>query len=139
MAGGKSCPDQFRPLNSPMPTATEPPPVKEPKAKPAPKKGKSKPTPKPRNDKLPPFNVVLHDDNDHTYEYVIEMLKSVFAHPEERGFKLAKEVDDTGRVIVFTGHKELAELKREQVQSFGRDKRIASSKGGMTATVEPAA
>ena len=123
-----------------MPNATAPPPVKEPKEKrPAPQKGKAKPSPKPRNDTLPPFNVVLHDDDHHTYEYVIEMLKSVFAHPEERGFKLAKEVDDTGRVIVFTGHKELAELKREQVQGYGRDKRLATSKGGMTATVEPAA
>ena len=124
-----------------MPNATAPPPVKEPKQKqrPAPQKGKAKPSPKPRNDTLPPFNVVLHDDDHHTYEYVIEMLKSVFAHPEERGFKLAKEVDETGRVIVFTGHKELAELKREQVQSYGRDKRLATSKGGMTATVEPAA
>lgn len=27
---------------------------------------------------IPPYNVVLLDDNDHTYEYVIEMLRAVF-------------------------------------------------------------
>src|SRR5437762_6820845 len=75
-------------------------------------KGKAKVKPKrkpPR--KLPPFNVVLLNDDDHTYEYVVEMLKKVFGHPEERGYKMAEEVDASGRVIVMTTHKELAELK----------------------------
>ena len=29
---------------------------------------------------LPPYNVVLLDDDDHSYEYVILMLKRVFGH-----------------------------------------------------------
>ena len=32
----------------------------------------------------PPYNVVLLDDDDHTYAYVIEMLKALFGHPEEK-------------------------------------------------------
>ena len=91
---------------------------------------------KPRN--LPPYNVVLLDDDDHTYEYVIEMLGKVFAHPKEKALQLAKEVDSSGRVIVLTTHKEHAELKRDQVLAYGRDVRIASCQGSMSAIIEPA-
>src|SRR5687767_5019381 len=79
---------------------------------------------KPR--KLPPYNVVLLDDDDHSYDYVIEMLAAVFGHPLERGMQMAKEVDSTGRVIVLTTHKELAELKRDQILGYGADFRIMS-------------
>lgn len=89
--------------------------------------------------KLPPFNVVLLDDDDHTYDYVIEMMKAVFGYPKEKGILIADEVNNTGRVIVFTSHKELAELKRDQMQGYGADWRIPACKGAMTATVEPAA
>jgi ATP-dependent Clp protease adaptor protein ClpS len=94
----------------------------------------SKPDPKP----LPPYHVVLLDDDHHTYAYVIEMLASVFAHPEEKGYALAKEVDTAGRAIVCTTHKEKAELKRDQIHAFGRDVRMASSAGSMSARIEPA-
>jgi ATP-dependent Clp protease adaptor protein ClpS len=87
---------------------------------------------------LPPYNVVLLDDDDHTYEYVILMLRRVFGHPEPRGFQLAKTVDQQGRAIVLTAHKELAELKRDQVLAFGADPRIAACRGSMTAIIEPA-
>jgi ATP-dependent Clp protease adaptor protein ClpS len=109
-------------------------------APPAPKAaGKSRPAPsKQKPGLLPPYNVVLLDDNDHTYEYVIEMLQVLFAHPQERGFQLAKEVDKTGRAIVLTTHKEKAELKRDQIHAFGRDVRMSASKGSMSAIIEPA-
>jgi ATP-dependent Clp protease adaptor protein ClpS len=87
---------------------------------------------------LPPFHVILLNDNDHSYEYVIEMLKSIFAHNEQQGFKLAEEVDKKGRAIVFTTHKELAELKRDQIHAFGKDERVATCKGSMSAIVERA-
>ncbi len=87
---------------------------------------------------LPPFNVVLLNDNDHSYEYVIQMLKSIFGHNDQQGFKLAEEVDTQGRAIVFTTHKELAELKRDQIHAFGKDEAVATCKGSMSAIVEPA-
>lgn len=90
---------------------------------------------KPRN--LPRYHVILLDDNDHSYEYVIEMLRGVFGHPSERGQKLAKQVDEQGRAIVLTTHKELAELKCEQIHGYGTDFRVASCKGSMSATIEP--
>ena len=86
---------------------------------------------------LPPYNVVLLDDNDHSYEYVILMLKKIFGHSIEKGYEMAKEVDTTGRVIVATTNLEQAELKRDQIHAFGPDPLIARCKGSMSATVEP--
>jgi ATP-dependent Clp protease adaptor protein ClpS len=91
-----------------------------------------------RTEGLPPYNVVLLDDNDHSYEYVILMLKKVFGHFLEKGYEMAQEVDATGRVIVATTNLEQAELKRDQIQSFGPDPLIPRCKGSMSATVEPA-
>ena len=87
---------------------------------------------------LPPYNVVLLDDDDHSYEYVILMLKKVFGHPIEKGFEMAQEVDSTGRVVVATTNLEQAELKRDQIQAFGPDPLIPRCRGSMSATVEPA-
>jgi ATP-dependent Clp protease adaptor protein ClpS len=88
--------------------------------------------------KLPPYNVVLLDDDDHTYAYVIEMSMKLFSHSLERGKQVAREVDTSGRAILLTTHKELAELKAQQVLAYGRDWRIDRCVGSMTAIVEPA-
>jgi ATP-dependent Clp protease adaptor protein ClpS len=102
--------------------------------KPAPAKRASKPNPP----KLPPYNVILLNDDDHTYQYVIDMLRSVFGYSTEKGYQLAKTVDTEGRVILLTTTKEHAELKRDQVHAFGPDARIQSCTGSMWATIEPA-
>ncbi len=86
----------------------------------------------------PPYNVVLLNDDDHSYEYVIIMLQQLFGHPPEKGYQLAKEVDTSGRVIVLTTTMEHAELKRDQIHAFGPDPLIARCKGSMSAVIEPA-
>ena len=86
----------------------------------------------------PPYNVVLLNDDDHSYEYVIIMLQQLFGHPPEKGYQMAKEVDTSGRVIVLTTTLEHAELKRDQIHAFGPDPLIARCKGSMSATIEPA-
>ena len=93
---------------------------------------------RPRQDKLPPYNVILLNDDDHTYAYVVEMLGKLFGYNEQKAFKMAEEVDTRGRVIVMTTHKEKAELKRDQILGFGADARMESSKGSMSAVIEPA-
>lgn len=85
----------------------------------------------------PRHHVVLWNDDDHTYQYVVAMLQQLFGHPPAKGFQLAKEVDDKGRAIVLTTTKEHAELKRDQIHAFGADSLIARSKGSMTASIEP--
>lgn len=86
---------------------------------------------------IPRYNVILLDDNDHTYEYVIEMLMHIFGHSQERAYSMAVEVDRAGRVIVDTTTKERAELKRDQIHSYGADWRIDHCKGSMSAIIEP--
>ncbi len=86
----------------------------------------------------PMWNVVLIDDDDHTYEYVIEMLMRLFGHAQAVAFKMACEVDLTGRVIVETTVLERAELKQQQILAYGADPRLERSSGSMTAVIEPA-
>jgi ATP-dependent Clp protease adaptor protein ClpS len=88
--------------------------------------------------KQPPYHVILFNDDDHTFEYVIEMLKKLFGHTEPTGFKMAHEVHTRGRVIVDTTSKERAELKCEQIHAYGPDHRLERCKGSMSATIEPA-
>ena len=86
----------------------------------------------------PPYHVILLNDDDHTYEYVIEMLQKLFGHPPWKGFVMAQEVDSSGRVIVDTTTRERAELKRDQIHSYGPDHRLPRSAGSMSAVIEPA-
>ncbi len=86
----------------------------------------------------PPYNVILHNDDDHSFEYVIQMLRKLFGHPPERGYLMALEVHTSGKVIVLTTALEVAELKRDQIHAFGPDPHIPRCKGSMSATLEPA-
>jgi len=87
--------------------------------------------------KQPRYNVVLWNDDDHTFAYVITMLLELFAYPVEKGYQMAQEVDAQGRVIVLTTTMEHAELKRDQIHAYGKDIMIADCKGSMSASIEP--
>jgi ATP-dependent Clp protease adaptor protein ClpS len=87
----------------------------------------------------PLFNVVLLDDDDHTYDYVIEMLVKLFFFSKSDALRHAVEVDTTGRTIVITCELPQAEFARDQIHGFGADPRMARSRGSMRAVVEPAA
>lgn len=93
---------------------------------------------KPRPRQAPLWHVILLDDDDHTYEYVIEMLGKLFHHPAEKAFQLAREVDTAGRVIVETSVLERAEFKRDQIHAYGPDPRSRRCAGSMSAVLEPA-
>jgi ATP-dependent Clp protease adaptor protein ClpS len=88
--------------------------------------------------RLPPFHVILLDDNEHTYEYVIDMLRRLFGHNEDMALQLAAMIGREGRVIVDTTTFERAELKRDQIHSFGPDFRLPCCKGPMSAIIKPA-
>src|SRR5438876_5674850 len=88
--------------------------------------------------KQPPYNVVLINDDDHSFEYVIAMLQQLFGHPREKGYQMAWKVHTHGRVVVCTTSLERAELKRDQIHAFGPDPLIPRCKGSMSAVIEPA-
>lgn len=91
-----------------------------------------------RTRRQPPYHVILLNDDDHTFDYVIRMLKELFNHPFETGYKMAKEVHEKGRVIVCTTSMERAELKRDQIHAYGKDPLLPRCKGSMSAEIEPA-
>jgi len=90
-------------------------------------------------DRLTPlYNVVLLDDDEHTYEYVIEMLQKLFLCTKVDAFRHAVEVDSAGRTVVITCELLQAEFGRDQIQAYGPDWRMPKSTRSMRALVEPA-
>jgi ATP-dependent Clp protease adaptor protein ClpS len=83
------------------------------------------------------FHVVLLDDDEHTYDYVIEMLQKLFLFSAGLAFRHAVEVDTAGRTIVITCERPQAEFARDQIQAYGADPRMANSSGSMSAVLVP--
>jgi ATP-dependent Clp protease adaptor protein ClpS len=86
----------------------------------------------------PLYNVVLLNDDDHSYDYVIEMLQRLFCFTVQQAYQHAVEVDQTQRTVLITCGLEEAEFGRDQILAYGPDPRIAHCKGSMSAVVEPA-
>ena len=87
----------------------------------------------------PLYHVILLNDEDHTYDYVVEMLQKIFGFAEAKAFSHAVEVDTKGATILLTCELEKAEQKRDQIHAYGPDWRMPRSLGSMAAIVEPAA
>ena len=84
------------------------------------------------------YHLVLLDDDDHSYGYVIELLGRVFGYGVEKSYTLACIVDAEGRVIVETGSHDEVDRHQRAIHAFGPDPRIPHCKGSMSAVVEPA-
>ncbi len=85
----------------------------------------------------PRYHVILWDDDDHSYEYVVNMMRTLFGHSVERGYQIAEDVDTRGCAVCLTTTKEHAELKRDQIHAFGKDQLIPRCAGSMSASIEP--
>lgn len=97
----------------------------------------SKPVVEAHVKRQPMYHVILHNDDDHSYNYVISMLMKLFGKTEQQAFKHAEQVNNAGLSIVETTTMERAELKRDQIHAFGRDPHIPKCQGSMSATIEP--
>ncbi|MDX1979971.1 MAG: ATP-dependent Clp protease adaptor ClpS [Bryobacteraceae bacterium] len=86
----------------------------------------------------PIYNVVLLDDDDHTVEYVVEMLQRLFLVAKAQAHMHALEVHHTGRSVVLTAELPVASFAKEQIHGYGADWRLKGSKGSMSAILEPA-
>lgn len=91
-----------------------------------------------REQLVPLYRVVLLDDNDHTYDYVIEMLQKIFIFTLDQAYRHAEEVDRMGRTVLITCELPEAEFARDQIHAYGPDWRLPRSKGSMSAIIEPA-
>jgi ATP-dependent Clp protease adaptor protein ClpS len=92
---------------------------------------------KTKNRLAPMYNVVLLNDEHHTYQYVVGMLVEVFRFELEKAVSHTIEVDSSGRSIVYTGPLEHSEMKQEQIHEYGSDPFVEDCQGSMTADLEP--
>jgi ATP-dependent Clp protease adaptor protein ClpS len=89
--------------------------------------------------RIPPYNVILENDDYHTLEFVVDVLRKVLGCPLEQAVQLALQAHTSGRSIIWTGTKEVAELKVEQVRSFHEIRVSDGAKlGPLGCTIEPA-
>ena len=86
----------------------------------------------------PPYNVIILNDDVHTFDYVIELLIKLFAHSLPTAKALATEIDARGRAVVYTTHKEKAEFKRDQIIGYGPDPWASVRTGPLGCYIEPA-
>lgn len=84
------------------------------------------------------YHVIILNDEEHTFEYVIEMLQSVFAFPYTTAVAHTLEAHTTGSSIVHTCGLKQAEQKRDQIHAYGPDWRMPNSHGSVSALIEPA-
>ena len=82
--------------------------------------------PKRRPKRLPPYKVLLHNDDVHTFESIIAaILKLTTLQPQEAILRTL-EAHETGVALLLVTHKERAELYQDQFATFQ-----------ITVTIEP--
>jgi len=80
--------------------------------------------------------VVLFDDEEHSYDYVVEMLTHCCEMSREAAFRCAFEVDMTGRTIVFHGDFDECKTVCDKILTYGPDHRLPQSMSSMNAEVQ---
>lgn len=69
----------------------------------------------------PPYAVIVLNDDLHSFPYVIETFQKVFGYSAEKATMFAMVIHFAGRALVWSGTRELAELKLEQIRGAGPD------------------
>ena len=82
--------------------------------------------PKRRPRRLPPYKVLLHNDEVNTFEHVIRSIVQIAALQPEEAIVKALEAHETGVALLLVTHLERAELYADQFTSVK-----------LTVTIEP--
>lgn len=82
------------------------------------------------------YKIVLFNDEEHTYDYVVELLTRICKLSRENAFRCAVEVDMTGRTIVYYGSRPECERVCSQILKYGPDHRLPHSMTSMNAEVQ---
>jgi ATP-dependent Clp protease adaptor protein ClpS len=100
---------------------------------------RTKPSEQTRKRRVPPYHLIIANDDQHSMDFVVNVLRKVLGIPLEKAVALMLEAHTSGRAVVWTGPREVAELKAEQVHTFHevRDADKADL-GPLTCTIEPA-
>lgn len=81
----------------------------------------------------PRWKVILHDDPITTFEFVLVVLRTVFAKSSREAYRITREAHDTGSALADVLPLEQAEFRRDQVHSMARQQGFP-----LSVTLEPA-
>jgi ATP-dependent Clp protease adaptor protein ClpS len=81
---------------------------------------KTRPAPREKTHtrRVPPYHVILQNDDHHSMEFVVEVLQKALGFTREHAYQCMLEAHTTGRAVVWTGPREVAELKVDQISTF---------------------
>jgi ATP-dependent Clp protease adaptor protein ClpS len=89
--------------------------------------------------RVPPYNVILENDDHHSMEFVVEVLQKALGCAPERAVQFMMLAHHSGQAIVWTGTKEVAELKVDQIRTFHETREPdAAPLGPLSCRFEPA-
>jgi ATP-dependent Clp protease adaptor protein ClpS len=92
-----------------------------------------------RTRRQPPYNVILENDDHHSFEFVVGVLMKVLGCPLEKAFQLTQQAHTSGKAIVWTGMREVAELKLDQIKTFHETRAQDNAQlGPLGCYIEPA-
>lgn len=80
----------------------------------------------PKVDRLPPFRVLLHNDDVNDVIYVVRSITELTPLSRPEAVHRTREAHESGAALLLVTHRERAELYREQFRSKG-----------LTVTIEP--
>ena len=67
-----------------------------------------------------PWNVIVLNDNHNTFQGVASALASTLPEVSyDQGLRIADRIHASGRAIVWSGHREVAEHYRGQLEGYG--------------------
>lgn len=73
----------------------------------------------PKVDRLPPFRVLLHNDDVNDVVHVVRSITELTPLSREEAVSRTREANDRGVSLLLVTHRERAELYREQFQTKG--------------------
>lgn len=100
---------------------------------------KTQPREQTRTRKIPPYHVILENDEHHSFEFVVDVLRKALGYATERAYQLTMLAHTSGRAVVWTGPKEVAELKADQIRTFHETRASDGTQlGPLGCSIEPA-